>query len=99
MHRRFDPPRFVYEHHAGWYWAHVVVTFAFLAVLAALTYWLVTSARRHAVAGPMRPPMPPATDPALTEARMRYARGELSRDDYLRIAADLGGALPPPGSE
>ncbi|MGZ4113845.1 MAG: hypothetical protein ACXVQU_01380 [Actinomycetota bacterium] len=29
-------------------------------------------------------------DQAFVEARMRYARGELARDDYLRISRDLG---------
>lgn len=39
-------------------------------------------------------PPPYAADPALAAARLRYARGELSRDDYARIAADLGMPLP-----
>jgi uncharacterized membrane protein len=29
-------------------------------------------------------------DGALAEARMRYARGEIAREDYLRITEDLG---------
>jgi uncharacterized membrane protein len=33
-------------------------------------------------------------DVAVTELRLRYARGEVSRDDYLRTAADLGVSLP-----
>lgn len=40
------------------------------------------------------PPAPagiaPVPDEALTELRLRYARGEVSREDYLRAAADLG---------
>ena len=45
--------------------------------------------------GPMGPgPMMYGRDPALEHARVRYARGELSRDDYLRVVSDLGG--PPP---
>jgi uncharacterized membrane protein len=45
--------------------------------------------------GPMGPgPMMYGRDPALEHARVRYARGELSRDDYLRLVNDLGG--PPP---
>jgi uncharacterized membrane protein len=39
-------------------------------------------------------------DPAIEQARFRYARGEISRDDYFRIASDLGGPAfapaPPP---
>jgi uncharacterized membrane protein len=42
------------------------------------------------------PPMAYGRDPALEHARLRYARGELSRDDYLRVVGDLGGDAPPP---
>jgi uncharacterized membrane protein len=35
-----------------------------------------------------------AADQAFVEARMRYARGDLARDDYLRIARDLGHDAP-----
>jgi uncharacterized membrane protein len=101
MHRRFDPQFFV-DRHPGWYWPHFVFTFVVLAVLVALGFWLVTNARRHAHghhAMPMGPPTSPtsAIDPALQEARMRYARGEISREDFLAISADLGGSPPPPG--
>lgn len=46
-------------------------------------------------------PPSPAVDPVLSELRLRYARGEISREEYLRRAADLGypaesGAGPPP---
>ncbi|HYY81319.1 MAG TPA: SHOCT domain-containing protein, partial [Actinomycetes bacterium] len=37
----------------------------------------------------------PRPDAALDIARARYARGELSREEYLRILQDLG-APPPP---
>jgi hypothetical protein len=43
--------------------------------------------------GPSRPPSGPTPgghDP-LEVVRMRYARGELSRDDYLQATRDLGG--------
>jgi hypothetical protein len=35
-------------------------------------------------------------DPALQAARLRYAQGEISRDEYARLAADLGGQVPGP---
>ena len=35
-------------------------------------------------------------DAALEQARMRYARGELTRDDYTRVVSDLGGQPPAP---
>ena len=44
---------------------------------------------------PMMPMAPvatamPATDTALAHLRIRYARGEVDRDTFLRTAADLG---------
>ena len=42
------------------------------------------------MAGPMY-----GRDPALEHARVRYARGELTRDEYLRVVNDLGGSPPP----
>lgn len=35
-------------------------------------------------------------DPAMDHARMRYARGEMSREEYLRLVADLGGGAGSP---
>jgi hypothetical protein len=44
--------------------------------------------------GPMgggAPGVPAAQyDPVITELRLRYARGEIARDEYLQRAADLG---------
>jgi uncharacterized membrane protein len=38
-------------------------------------------------------PQPPR-DPALEAVRMRYARGEISREEYAAVAADLEGRPP-----
>jgi putative membrane protein len=38
-----------------------------------------------------QPAGPPARDHALEELRVRYARGELDRNDFLERSADLGG--------
>ena len=43
-------------------------------------------------------PAPVALDVAVGEARMRYARGELARDDYLRIVGDLSSSDPVPAA-
>jgi putative membrane protein len=47
--------------------------------------------RRHSgrSAGPAPDPSPPALDPAAQELRMRYARGEISREEYLQRKIDL----------
>lgn len=45
------------------------------------------------------PSAAPPMDPVLSELRMRYARGEIGRDEYLQRVADLGygpAATPPP---
>jgi putative membrane protein len=50
-----------------------------------------------------RPPVgrtgpPPPPNPALTELDLRYARGEVTREEYLQRRADLLGHIaPPPG--
>jgi hypothetical protein len=46
-----------------------------------------------------RPPKPPAANPAAAELEMLYARGEVSRTDYLTRRADLTGVphTGPPG--
>jgi putative membrane protein len=49
-------------------------------------------------AGPMPAAGPPARDPALEELRVRYARGELDRNDFLERSADLGGPPIPDGT-
>jgi len=65
-----------------------------LALLAAGIYALVRLARRNHHG----PSLVAATgqagsggDPALAELRLRYARGDVSRDDYLQRSADLTG--------
>jgi uncharacterized membrane protein len=35
-------------------------------------------------------------DEALNEIRLRYARGEMTREEFLRVNKDLGGPEPPP---
>ncbi len=74
-----------------------VVAVAALVVLA--VRWVRSSpAHTHvpsaALPSPSAPPSP--SDAALAEARMRYARGELSRDDFLRITTDLQEHVPGP---
>ncbi|HXA28355.1 MAG TPA: SHOCT domain-containing protein [Candidatus Angelobacter sp.] len=39
---------------------------------------------------------PPPHNPALTELDLRYARGEVSREEYLQRRADLLGHVGPP---
>lgn len=64
---------------------------AMAGLIALAAYWF-TRVRRmehgsHAAGGA---PFAASPDPALHELRLRYARGDIDRDDYLRRAADLG---------
>jgi uncharacterized membrane protein len=75
-----------------------------LAALIGLAVWAITRAtgRRGAPSafGPTaaRAPewSPQGPDQALQAVRLRYAQGEISRDEYVRLVADLGGQLPAP---
>lgn len=98
------PGRF--GHSDGWQWLHHLFGLLLVAaIVAAIVFLLLrlfdrTRAGNVAVApaGPPPPPRPPwpAMDPALAELRLRYARGEVSREDFLRISTDLGAPPPPP---
>jgi uncharacterized membrane protein len=78
-----------------------------LLVIAQLALSLTRRKRfggRHLRRGLHGPPGPPGGGPfgrpdPLAVAGLRYARGEIGRDEYLRLAQDLGGAGdagPPP---
>lgn len=64
-----------------------------LAVLAVVRLWRT----RPAPTGSGSPEVGQrsAQDPALTELRLRYARGEISQDEYLQRFAGLGYQLAP----
>lgn len=87
------------------HWMAGVVMLVMFAVLIAVIVWAViritrTDALRR---GPAltAPPLPPAVaapaeDAALTALRVRYASGEINRDEYVRVASDLGVTPTPP---
>ncbi|HEV2906172.1 MAG TPA: hypothetical protein VGZ50_02495 [Actinomycetota bacterium] len=62
-------------------------------LLIGVVVWAVLRVTRHD-----RAPVQAAAvvDQALSEARLRYARGEMSRDEYLERSRDLGGTVPLP---
>src|SRR4051794_27761619 len=89
-------PMYFGEHHGGgWHW---IVPLLFLLVLAALVAWTVLRARRPPRAVAVAPGGAAAVDPALAELRLRYARGEVSREDFVATEADLRriAAVPAP---
>jgi len=97
---RFGPDRFVLH---DYWWLGLIQALFFVGVVVLVIVFVarMANARHHhgppgAWLGHHAPLPPAAVDPALTEARLRYARGEISREDYLRIVSDLTGQ-PPPG--
>jgi uncharacterized membrane protein len=105
------PGRDFLGYHYGGPSAYGWTVFALQLVIVLGIVWLVASLLlggrlgrgRPAVAaaGPVLPPR--AGDDALAVLRMRYARGEIERDQYLQATADLGGETeteppPPPAS-
>jgi uncharacterized membrane protein len=69
-----------------------VLGILFLIVFLIAVIALVVLVARWARSGPTHTPpapQPGPSDAALAAARMRYARGELSREDFLRISTDL----------
>lgn len=75
---------------ANYIWLLLIAALLVLAVMFALRL-----AGRSPVAGTAGGPGH-ESDPAIKELRLRYARGETTRDEYLRAAADLGAPVPPP---
>ena len=74
---------------------HMFGIFGFLLPLlwvllvVGLVIWAVRSSKPAAA-------VPHASDPALQELRLRYARGELTREEFVQRNADLGGGGQPP---
>ena len=77
-----------------------------IGLIAALAVWAVarmTRDRPASIAGPIPPfasagavsPPAPGPDTALERARMRYAGGEIDREEFLQVSRDLGAASGP----
>ena len=103
---RFPPngPEVRYiNQHDRWDWIPHLIGLLLVAAIVAVVFVLVMriAERRWpatavigpapvAAASPPPPPPTPAVDPAVAQLRMRYANGEVTRDDYVRMASDLG---------
>jgi putative membrane protein len=86
-----------FGHHGWWWFLGGTVPILLLLALVGLGVWAVL--RRGS-------PVFPATraggaeagpDGALKEVRLRYSRGEMSREEFLQRSEDLGAAGPAPG--
>lgn len=81
----------------GW-WGVVgdLVPLLFLIALLAFGIWAVRRITEQNRMQAVDVGMPPASDGALQELRLRYARGDLDRDGYVQRLRDLGGEGPEP---
>lgn len=89
-------PRWV--DHPGWWgsFGWVVPLVVFLAIVG-LVIWAVLrfTSQPHTMPGTPPPPPPPSqADRALEEVRFQYARGQITREEYLQRTHDLGGGPP-----
>jgi hypothetical protein len=77
-----------------------------IGLVAALVVWAVTRMTRErpaSIPAPIPPfpspgvlsPPAPGLDTALERARMRYAGGEIDREEFLQVSRDLGAATGP----
>jgi uncharacterized membrane protein len=72
-----------------------------IVLVAGLVVWaFVRTSRQQPTAAPLAQATSPASPPprpdvAVEQARMRYAKGEIERDQFLRIVRDLSGESEP----
>ena len=95
---RFGPPGrgFVVHHNWWWgFWAHFIPFLFFVGLIALVVWAVVRLSGRTLVPAMASAPagFAPAArgDAALEEVRLRYARGEMSREEFVQRSQDLGG--------
>jgi uncharacterized membrane protein len=77
--------------HHGHPFLWLVLFLLFVALIAFAVYSLVRLTRGSSASSAVAAPR---SDAALESVRMRYARGEIDRDEFVRVTTDLG--APPP---
>lgn len=87
----------------GFSWVGVVGLILFAALIGSVVWLAMSLARRPPVVHRYPGPGPgwygwaPPRNPALEELDVAYARGQVSREEYMQRRADLTGWGPPPG--
>lgn len=76
--------------HAGHPLLRVIFFVILLALLASVIFLALKLIFGRSRSGSLS--SAPSTDDALATLRLRYARGEVARDEFLQAHADLGGA-------
>jgi uncharacterized membrane protein len=83
-------------HHLGRGRGLLALLFLLVVVAAvAIVVVLIVRTVDHRRAYPWTPYAPPREDAAIAHVRMRYASGEITRDEYARLSADLGVPVAP----
>jgi putative membrane protein len=94
---RFHPGGF--EEPGGWHILGGILPFLFFLLLIVVAVWAiarVTRANRPWTAG-APPPSFLRRDPALEELRLKYARGDMDREEFVQRSRDLGAMVPESG--
>ena len=94
---RFHPGGF--DSPGGWHVLGGILPMLLFLILIGVGVWAivrVTSANRAQLAGVTGVPMH-RPDPALEELRLQYARGDMSREEFVQRSRDLGAAVPESG--
>lgn len=84
--RVFDPGRHA---ESGWHIAGTILWIVLLVAVLVLGVLIVRQLMTRPLRPTTPPPLWPPRTPALDELELRYARGEIGRDEYLGRRADL----------
>ena len=90
----------VFTHHGWWWGLGGILPSILLLVLIGVTIWAVlrTTARGPILAaGAGSSGLSGRKDQAIEEVRLRYARGEMAREEFVQRSRDLGGPELEPG--
>ena len=91
---RYGPSGF---HHApgvfGWLFLALIAALLVLGVIALVRLW--GTPRSRGLSFPMGTPPSPGVDAAIAELRLRYARGDITWEEYVQRSSNLGFPFPP----
>ena len=85
------------HHGGGWGLIGLLLFLLLLLILAGVVLWVALRPGGR-VASVVEGGVPPRPDPAVEEVRLRYARGEISREEFVQRSRDLGGSAADPSA-
>jgi uncharacterized membrane protein len=92
-------PYWEHTHNGHPLWHVLLFVLLVLLAVAAVVYLVRLLSRPRAGLSPLVPAMGGSSAEALSIAQLRYARGEIARDEFLRMSADLGAPAGPVHAE